>query len=57
MQLIEQLVIANGTGKNLKNAQGIAIYFPERGIHNSYQEAVFLTSNAWGNLLAHYLFG
>lgn len=57
MQLIEQIVIANSTGKNLKNAQGIAIYFPERGIHNSYQEAVFLASNAWGNMLAHYLFG
>jgi hypothetical protein len=57
MQLIEQIVIANGTGKNLKNAQGISIYFPERGIHNSYQEAVFLTSNAWGNLLMRYLFG
>ncbi len=57
MQLIEQLVIANTTGKNLKNAQGIAIYFPERGIHNSYQEAVFLTSNAWGELLMRYIFG
>lgn len=57
MQLIEQLVIANTTGKNLKNAQGIAIYFPERGIHNSYQEAVFLSANAWGGLLVRYLFG
>jgi hypothetical protein len=57
MQLIEELVIANATGKNLKNAQGIAIYFPERGIHNSYQEAVFLASNAWGSLLMRYLFG
>jgi hypothetical protein len=57
MQLIERIVIANTTGRNLKNAQGIAIYFPERGIHNSYQEAVFLTSNAWGSLLMRYLFG
>jgi hypothetical protein len=57
MRLIEQLVIANSTGKNLKNAQGIAIYFPERGIHNSYQDAVFLASNSWGNMLVRYLFG
>jgi hypothetical protein len=56
-QLIEQLVIANTAGKNLKNAQGIAIYFPERGIHNSYQEAAFLTSNSWGILLTRYIFG
>jgi hypothetical protein len=57
IQLIEQLVIANTTGRNLKNAQGIAIYFPERGIHNSYQEAFFLTSNAWGAMLMRYIFG
>lgn len=56
-QLIEQLVIANTAGKNLKNAQGIAIYFPERGIHNSYQEAAFLVSNSWGILLTRYIFG
>jgi hypothetical protein len=57
MALIDQLVIANTTGKNLKNAHGIAIYFPERGIHSSYQEAVFLKSNAWGTLLSRYIFG
>lgn len=57
IQLIEQLVIANTVGKNLKNARGIAIYFPERGIHSSYQEAVFLKSNAWGTLLTRYIFG
>ena len=57
IQLIEQLVIANTVGKNLKNARGIAIYFPERGIHSSYQEAMFLKSNAWGTLLTRYIFG
>ena len=57
LRLIEQLVIANTSGRNLKNAHGIAIYFPERGIHNSYQESVFLISNAWGTLLTRYLFG
>lgn len=57
MRLIEKLVIANTAGKNLKNAQGISIYFPERGIHNSYQEAVFLANNAWGAMLIRYIFG
>ena len=57
MQLIDKLVFANTTGRNLKNAHGIAIYFPERGIHNSYQEAFFLTSNSWGAFLTRYIFG
>lgn len=57
IRLIEQLVIANTVGRNLKNARGIAIYFPERGIHSSYQEAMFLKSNAWGTLLSRYIFG
>jgi hypothetical protein len=57
IDLIEQIVIANTVGKNLKNARGIAIYFPERGIHSSYQDAVFLKSNAWGTLLTKYVFG
>jgi len=57
LRLIEQSVIANTVGKNLKNARGIAIYFPERGIHSSYQEAMFLKSNAWGALLTRYIFG
>jgi hypothetical protein len=57
MLLIEELVIANTAGRNLKNARGIAIYFPERTIHSSYQEALFLTSNAWGAFLTNYLFG
>jgi len=57
VQLIEKIVIANTVGKNLKNAHGISIYFPERGIHNSYQEAAFLTTNNWGSLLTRYIFG
>jgi hypothetical protein len=57
IQLIEQLVIANTTGRNLKNARGIAIYFPERTIHSSYKEALFLATNSWGSLLTSYIFG
>ncbi|HSC24694.1 MAG TPA: clostripain-related cysteine peptidase [Candidatus Babeliales bacterium] len=57
IRLIEHLVIANVAGKNLKNAQGIAIYFPERSIHNSYKESIFITANAWGSFLSRYVFG
>ena len=57
IQLIEQLVIANTAGRNLKNARGVSIYFPERTIHSSYKEASFLASNAWGSLLTQYIFG
>ncbi len=55
MSLIEQLVIANTVGRNLKEARGISIYFPERTIHNSYQEALFLVSNSWGSFLTYFL--
>ena len=54
--IIQYSVLANTTGRNLKNAQGISIYFPERNIHSSYQQASFLTSNHWGVFLTHYLF-
>jgi len=55
MSLIDRLVIANTVGRNLKEARGISIYFPERSIHSSYQEALFLTSNSWGSFLTFYL--
>jgi len=57
MNLIKEFVVANTCGKNLKNAHGISIYFPERSIHSSYQEALFLHSNAWSSLLNLYIFG
>ena len=56
ISLIEKTVIANTTGRNLKGAHGISIYFPERSIHSSYKEALFLESNHWGILLTQYLF-
>lgn len=57
MDLIERSVIANTVGRNLKNARGISIYFPDRNIHSSYQQASFITTNHWGLFLTHYLFG
>ncbi len=48
--LIENIVIANVTGKNLSQARGLSIYFPEQRIHPSYNTTAF-ASNAWANLI------
>jgi hypothetical protein len=55
MQLIERAVIANVTGKNLSQARGISIYFPEHRIHSSYRKTNFANSNAWATFLTQYL--
>jgi len=54
-ELIRELVIANTVGKNLKNAMGISIYFPEYRIHSSYQQAPFASTNSWPKFLTQYL--
>ncbi len=53
--LIKKVVIANCTGKNLRLAQGISIYFPDRKIHTSYRETNFAQTNKWSTLLNSYL--
>jgi hypothetical protein len=53
--LIDRLVIANTTGKNLSQAKGISIYFPERKIHSSYAKSPFAAKNDWVTLLTNYL--
>lgn len=55
IRLIEQLVIANVTGRNLAEAKGISIYFPERKIHSSYAKSPFAAQNEWITWLANYL--
>lgn len=54
-ELIEQVVIANQVGKNLRKAQGLSIYFPERRIHNSYRKTTFAQTNMWAQLLGYYV--
>jgi hypothetical protein len=51
-QLIKKAVISNVTGKNLRQAHGLSIYFPERKIHYSYKKTGFAKDNAWIVLLA-----
>lgn len=50
-QLISEIVFANACGKNLKQAQGLSIYFPENRIHPSYGQTLFAKSNAWYKLV------
>lgn len=54
-QLIEQVVIINCTGKNLQRARGLAIYWPEDRIHNSYRYTNFAKTNAWYQMIGTYL--
>ena len=49
--IIENLVKANVVGKNLSQAKGISIYFPEQRIHSSYGITQFAKNNRWGQFL------
>lgn len=53
--IIENVTITNVAGKNLSNAKGIAIYFPEHGIHPSYRKTNFAQNNDWSMLLNQFM--
>ncbi len=53
--LIKHVAYANLVGKNLKNAEGISIYFPESRIDASYPQTTFAQQNAWLTFLNLYL--
>lgn len=55
LKLISHIVIANTAGKNLHQAQGLSIYFPEYQIHSSYKKAEFATITSWLKFLNSYL--
>ena len=55
LKIIEYLVIANTTGKNLSKASGISIYFPERRINPTYQKTNFAQSNQWFRFITTFL--
>jgi len=52
--IIKTIVIANKAGKNLAQAHGISIYFPERKMHSSYVKAPF-ARNEWATFLTNFL--
>lgn len=57
LTLIERNVISYACGRNVKNARGISIYFPDRRIHPSYRKTNFAASNEWAAFLTQYLLG
>lgn len=52
---IKKAVLSNVCGKNLAQAQGISVYFPETRIHSSYANIPFARENAWFKLLQVYV--
>lgn len=54
--LIKKIAFANVCGKNLSQAKGISIYFPER-LHSSYPNSPFALNNSWFQLLKIYTAG
>jgi len=55
LEIIKAIILANVTGKNIKNAQGISIYLPEKRIHPSYAKTPFSQTNNWGQLVHEFI--
>ncbi len=55
INLINSAVIANKVGSNQQRAGGISIYFPERGMFNSYPRCDFAKTNNWCAMITQYL--
>lgn len=56
ISVIGSAVLANVAGKNLPRACGISIYFPEKGIDQSYPRTTFAQTNAWNLFLTNFLY-
>ncbi len=55
LRLLNAIVEANVTGKNLSNACGLSIYFPEKNMHASYPNTPFAAQNNWVNLIQDFI--
>ena len=55
--VLNSMVIDNATGRNLRSAKGLAIYFPIRSIHSSYAKTEFAKLTTWPKFLERYLKG
>lgn len=55
IRLIPQLAFANSSGKNLAQAKGLSIYFPEYKLHSSYKQSTFAIENNWFRFLQQYI--
>jgi hypothetical protein len=47
LAIIDHMVIANVTGKNLTKAKGVSIYLPDNRMHNSYRSSPFARASNW----------
>jgi len=55
INLINKAIVANKVGSNLQRACGLSIYFPERGMFNSYPKCPFAQTNNWSTMITQYL--
>lgn len=55
LSLIEKSVIASTAGKKYTCAKGLAIYFPEYGVHGPYRNNIFSKATDWSNFLTSYI--
>ncbi|NBX77955.1 hypothetical protein EBQ93_01180 [bacterium] len=55
LNTLQALVVENRTGTNLKEAMGLAIYFPEGQLTHSYLKNPFAAESAWSMLIAKYI--
>ncbi len=49
--IITKMVVANATGKNIKKAKGVSIYFPKYHIDNSYIDTLAAKNTLWLDFL------
>ena len=55
LDILQEIVIENTSGRNISYAKGLSIYFPEKRIHNSYNKTNFAQTNQWLTFLMHYV--
>ena len=53
-KIISSIVFSNTSGKNLKKAHGLSIYFPEQYIDPSYTKCRFALENNWIQFIQRY---
>ncbi len=45
--ILDQMILANAVGRNLKHATGLSIYFPITSVHSSYARTEFAKNTTW----------
>ncbi|HJZ23106.1 MAG TPA: clostripain-related cysteine peptidase, partial [Candidatus Babeliales bacterium] len=55
ISLTEKMIIANCVGRNLSQAKGVSIYFPEYKINPTYFSTPFAEQNDWQRFIQKYI--